>query len=42
LILDTCALVAGAATARASDRVVVTTDVRARFDELPGVAVHLV
>ncbi len=30
-----------AATARASDRIVLTTDSRARFDELPGVEVRL-
>ena len=30
-----------AATARASDRTLVTTDGRARFDELPGVQVRL-
>jgi tRNA(fMet)-specific endonuclease VapC len=31
-----------AATARATDRIVLTTDARARFDELPGVEVRLV
>lgn len=30
-----------AATARASDRVLVTTDARARFDELPGVTARV-
>jgi tRNA(fMet)-specific endonuclease VapC len=30
-----------AATARATDRIVLTTDSRARFDELPGVEVRL-
>jgi tRNA(fMet)-specific endonuclease VapC len=31
-----------AATARATDRTLVTTDERARFDELPGVAARVV
>jgi tRNA(fMet)-specific endonuclease VapC len=30
-----------AATARATDRVVLTTDARAKFDELPGVAARI-